>query len=271
MRRMHPAILVLACTLCCSGCASLSTTSFYARYTQQQKLSRAVDLLGTGNTGQATGLLAEVAAGKGFPGVTDEALFRLALLSVGDGTDPSRLQQARQLLERLKKEYPDSPWTAQGASLTDFLTNIPKRYDLGRGKKLAEALRALREGDADTAAKLLDEISRGKAADGVTDEALFRLALLSIDTEPERQQNSLTSNLLGRLETEYPESPWTLQAAGLSELLENLSQKFRNNQEMRRQIKSFKDMNQHLIRENKELRLNIERLKNLDLELERKK
>ena len=36
------------------------------------------------------------------------------------------------------------------------------------------------KGDAPGAAKLLDGISRGGAVPGVTDEALFRLALLSL-------------------------------------------------------------------------------------------
>lgn len=138
--------------------------------------------------------------------------------------------------------------------------------------KLARAVEALKYGDPDIAVKLLEEVCAEKGIPGVTDEALFRLTLLTIDSEPEQQNKIQPSlRLLGRLEKEYPDSPWMLQAAPLKDLLETLLQKLQSTQELRRQIKTFKGQNLNLSRENKELRLNIERLKNLDMELERKK
>ncbi len=138
-------------------------------------------------------------------------------------------------------------------------------------QKLSSAVESLEKGNPYNASRLLKQICATKGVAGVTDEALFRLALLSIDTETDRESISATLKLLDRLQKEYPDSPWTTQAAPLTDFLEEHAEKLQKAQELRRQVKSYKDLNLSLTRENKELRQSIERLKNLDLELERKK
>jgi hypothetical protein len=140
-----------------------------------------------------------------------------------------------------------------------------------QGQKLSQAIDSLEKGNPYNATRLLREICAAKGVAGVTDEALFRLALLSIDAEPDRNNLSAPLKFLDRLQKEYPNSPWTAQATPLADFLEEHSDKLQRAQELRRQVRSYKDLNLSLARENKELRQSIERLKNLDLELERKK
>ncbi len=140
-----------------------------------------------------------------------------------------------------------------------------------QGQKLSQAVNSLEKGNPYNATRLLKEICAAKGFAGVTDEALFRLALLSIDAEPDRNNLSTTLKLLDRLQKEYPNSPWTAQASPLADFLDEHSDKLQKAQELRRQVRSYKDLNLSLTRENKELRQSIERLKDLDLELERKK
>ena len=79
-----------------------------------------------------------------------------------------------------------------------------------------------------------------------------------------------TYKRLERLQKEYPSSSWARTAWPLMEFLET-------GEELRRQNRNLKNLNQSLTKENKELHqnikeqnLNLERLKNLDLELEQK-
>ncbi len=140
-----------------------------------------------------------------------------------------------------------------------------------QGQKLSEAVDSLKKGNPYRATKLLKQICAEKGVPGVTDEALFRLALLSIDTDLDRENIATTFKLLDRLQKEYPDSAWTAQAAPLANFLGEHAEKLQKAQELHRQVKSYKDLNLSLTRENKELRQSIERLKDLDLELERKK
>lgn len=130
-------------------------------------------------------------------------------------------------------------------------------------KKLKQAQDLLEKGDAAGAAKALGQVVSGKAVPGVTDEALFRLALLSIKPGAERPGAAYAGQLLRRLKKEYPASPWTVQAAPLMELLSAVD-------EAKQQNRSLKANNQALAREIAELNAVIRQLKNLDLELEQK-
>ena len=137
-------------------------------------------------------------------------------------------------------------------------------------KRLESALALLRKGDSAGAAKILEAICNAPPVPGVTDEALFRLALLSLQPSTERPASSQGHQLLKRLKKEYPSSPWTVQAAPLVELISSA-------EELRRQNKNYRSANQSLIREiaelNKsinELTRNIDQLKHLDLEMEKK-
>ncbi len=90
---------------------------------QEKKLARGVELMREGNTSAAIDLLAALAAEPGAPGITDEALFRLSLLHIGAGLQRSGILKAEHDLQRLKKEYPSSPWAIVAGDLTEFLAS----------------------------------------------------------------------------------------------------------------------------------------------------
>ncbi|HBG08209.1 MAG: hypothetical protein A2075_05370 [Geobacteraceae bacterium GWC2_58_44] len=136
-----------------------------------------------------------------------------------------------------------------------------QRYSGSR--RLALAVEMLENGKTSAAAKELNAICAGSAVPGVTDEALFRLALLSLKPSGEKPVSAQGQQLLRRLRKEYPASPWTVQAAPLVDLLEVA-------EELRQQNKNLKASNQSLAREVSELSKSIQQLKNLDLELEQK-
>jgi len=136
--------------------------------------------------------------------------------------------------------------------------------------RLAAAQALLEKGDSPGAAKVLEAICSSPSEPGVTDEALFRLALLSLKPSPERPASPQGHQLLRRLKKEYPASPWTAQAAPLVELINSA-------EELRRQNRSYRTSNQALTRDVNELNKNIkeltksiEQLKHLDLEIEQK-
>ena len=72
--------------------------------------------------------------------------------------------------------------------------------------------------------------------------------------------------MLERLADKYPDSIWTRQSA---QLLAHLAEvkALRNRQ---RELKSLKEQNLSLNRDNKEMRQSLEQLKQLDLELEKR-
>lgn len=64
----------------------------------------------------------KVAKPKGAPTATpDRTLFRRALLSLKPNRETVVSKRSRQLLNRLKKEYPSSPWSAEAAPLMDLI------------------------------------------------------------------------------------------------------------------------------------------------------
>jgi TolA-binding protein len=137
-------------------------------------------------------------------------------------------------------------------------------------RKLASARSQLEKGDSLGAARILEGIVNAGSIPGVTDEALFRLAILTLKPSLEHPASQQGHQLLRRLKKEYPNSPWTVQASPLLDLVNTA-------EELRRQNRSYRSTNQTLTREvndlNKninELNKNIEQLKHLDLELERK-
>lgn len=136
-----------------------------------------------------------------------------------------------------------------------------QRYSESR--RLGQAVEMLAKGDSSGAAKLLTAICAGSAIPGVTDEALFRLALLSLNPSAERPASGHGYQLLRRLKKEYPTSPWTAQAAPLTELISVA-------EELRLQNRNLKGSKQSLSKELNELNRNLQQLKHLDLELEQK-
>lgn len=137
-----------------------------------------------------------------------------------------------------------------------------------QSRSLSEAQELLEKGDTGAAAKTLAAICDAQAVSGVTDEALFRLALLSL--KPSEKESSHAQQLLSRLQKEFPASQWSVQSAPLLELLNSSEELRRQNRSCKNLNQSLSKENQALSKENKELLQNIEKLKQLDLELEKK-
>lgn len=145
-----------------------------------------------------------------------------------------------------------------------------QRKRTAQQEKLSQAVKLIERGNTEKAAAVLTAIVAAQGVPGITDEALFRLGLLSIPSDLEREEITNALKYLERLQKEYPVSPWATQAASLTDFLDVLPRRLQSTTELRRQIKTLKDLNLSLTRENKEMRLNIEKLKILDLELEKK-
>jgi hypothetical protein len=121
---MRQATTFLVLMLLMAGCAaSRRSAGTSPRQRLERTLAAAVQRLEVGATGEATNMLAAVCAEPGVPGVTDEALLRLALLRLRSETHDDAPDSARQALERLQSEYPASPWSRQAAPLLDLLVS----------------------------------------------------------------------------------------------------------------------------------------------------
>lgn len=128
-----------------------------------------------------------------------------------------------------------------------------------QARDLSEAKRLIAKGDNEAARRLLNDVATAPGVAGVTDEALFRLAILSLEKENDTQ----AVQALKHLQKDYPKSRWSMQAAPLADYLTRVD-------ELKRQNKNLRNQNQTLLKENKELLQNIDKLKRLDLELEKK-
>lgn len=132
-------------------------------------------------------------------------------------------------------------------------------------RNLEAGLKELRSGNEQSAHNFLEKTVEGVPKAGVTDEALFRLALLSLEENGNKGLMRALA-LLERLADKYPDSIWTSQSA---QLLSHLSEvkALRNRL---RELKTLKEINLSLNRDNKEMRQSLEQLKQLDLELEKR-
>jgi len=157
-------------------------------------------------------------------------------------------------------------WKTSTVSVTG-VTVAPADVSAVRDQErhFAGALEFLRVGREQEARDLLELAVAGPARSGVTDEALFRLSLLYL-----RDENGKgvvrTQELLERLHDEFPRSIWTHQGAPLSAYLVGV----RTLRDRQREVRTLKELNLSLSRDNREMRQSIERLKSLDLELEKK-
>jgi hypothetical protein len=127
---------------------------------------------------------------------------------------------------------------------------------------LAPALGKLSAGDSPGAAKVLKKVCESRAVSGVTDEALFRLALLSLKPTPDIPVSRRGRQLLQRLKKEYPASPWTRQAAPLIDLIKVVDELTHHNQDLEAD-------NESLTRQISVLNDHIKQLKYLEVELEK--
>lgn len=132
-------------------------------------------------------------------------------------------------------------------------------------RRFAGALESLRAGNEQAARDLFERVIEDPTRIGVTDEALFRLALLYLREEGSKG-TVRALELLERLKNEYPRSIWTRQAAPLNVHLTGV----RMLRDRQREVKTLKELNLSLSRDNREMRQSIERLKSLDIELEQK-
>lgn len=132
-------------------------------------------------------------------------------------------------------------------------------------RRFAGALELLRAGNEPAARELFERVVEDSPRPGVTDEALFRLAILTLrDDNGHGTVKSL--ELIERLKNEFPHSIWSHQANALGSYLGGV----KSLRDRQREIKSLKELNLSLSRDNREMRQSIERLKSLDLELEKK-
>jgi len=148
------------------------------------------------------------------------------------------------------------------ASLRSEYDGGVKRFTQSRS--LSRATSMLESGDRGVAVRELTAITESGSYPGITDEALFRLALLGLHPASERDGNLHSLQLLKRLKKEFPASPWTVQSGHLLELLSGV-------EELRRNNRNLTSQNQSLTNEINELNRSIEQLKRLDQELEKKR
>ncbi len=136
-------LLVIVYSL--SGCAGIQNRKDFAAF-QRGNLESARKLLIKNRVDEATKVLEGICSAKGIPGVTDEALFRLAILYLDAGQGKSEIGQARQMLERLIKEYPSSSWRNHAASLVEITATLNRRirYLKGENSSLSKENRELR-------------------------------------------------------------------------------------------------------------------------------
>ena len=94
---------------------------------QERSFAGALVFLQTGNETGARDLLEQVVTAPPIPGVTEEALFRLALLRLRDGGEKG-VMGSRALFERLVREYPGTLWARQAAPLVSHLAEVQQQY-----------------------------------------------------------------------------------------------------------------------------------------------
>jgi len=132
-------------------------------------------------------------------------------------------------------------------------------------RRFAGALEFLRAGKEQEARDLLEQVVEGPQRIGITDEALFRLSLLYLRDDTGKGAVRVQESL-ERLRTDFPRSIWWQQAAPLDAYLTGI----RTLRDRQREVRTLKELNLSLSRDNREMRQSIERLKSLDLELEKK-
>lgn len=144
-------------------------------------------------------------------------------------------------------------------------------YEQEQHQKLVLARMLLEDNRLGAAKRILATIAEEREVAGVTDEALFRLALLNLEPGEKKILTGNAGKNLEKLLSLFPSSPWKSHAATLKGLLEAYDLSREENSELEKTIRSLKSSNLSLGKENKELRQDMEKLKQLDLELEKRK
>ncbi|MEI8356336.1 MAG: tetratricopeptide repeat protein [Deltaproteobacteria bacterium] len=130
--------LILALAIGVNGCTEIAKrdSNDYIK-TQTSRLQSAKRLIIENKISAATETLNSICSAKGIPGITDEAMFRLALLYLGEGHANYETIQAQQTLERLQKEFPGSSWKTHSASLNEFISTLNRKIRALKGDNLS--------------------------------------------------------------------------------------------------------------------------------------
>jgi homoserine acetyltransferase len=144
-------------------------------------------------------------------------------------------------------------------------------YAREQHKKLILAKILLESNSSSAAKKTLFEITNGSPVPGVTDEALFRLALLELETGQQKITTDKAEKNLAKLLDKFSSSSWKNHTIALKGLMDAYDITLQEKAELERTVKNLKNANAAITKENTELRQDMEKLKKLDLELERKK
>ncbi|HTP63903.1 MAG TPA: hypothetical protein VMJ66_00830 [Geobacteraceae bacterium] len=133
---MKKILAVILCVLGLNACATLQPVNSH-RHDQEKRLAVAIKLQNRGLTTAAMEALISLCAERGEPGITDEALFRLSLLYLVNGSesDKESLELAQQGFQRLRKEYPSSSWTRMATPVSDLLTTMADLRKQNQGCK----------------------------------------------------------------------------------------------------------------------------------------
>ncbi|MDD2319396.1 MAG: hypothetical protein PHO83_05020 [Geobacteraceae bacterium] len=137
--------------------------------------------------------------------------------------------------------------------------------------KLVLAKLLLENNRTSAAKKTLSEISSASPVPGITDEAIFRLALLELENGQQKATTDKADKNLNKLLSKFRSSSWRPHATTLKGLIEGYEAALQEKSELERTVKNLKNANATLSKENADLRQDMEKLKMLDLELERKK
>jgi hypothetical protein len=144
--------------------------------------------------------------------------------------------------------------------------------------KLILAKMQLQNNQTPAAKKTLFEITTQPPVAGVTDEALFRLALLNLETGQQKIATDKAGKDLVTLLNKFKSSSWIPHATTLIGLIDTYDSTLQERAELEKTVKNLKNLNASLAKENAslakeslDLKQDMEKLKRLDLELEMKK
>jgi outer membrane protein assembly factor BamD (BamD/ComL family) len=151
---MKTIILILTTILVLQGCATINIpeSSMYNRWNQNRKLATARDRLAGEEKAAASSLFSAIVAAPPEKGITDEALFHLALLQLKPTQERDGIPQAQRLLERLQHDFPTSPWSTQAAQLLELFNKFRSTKEhsfslLRENRELRQSIQKLKEID----------------------------------------------------------------------------------------------------------------------------
>jgi len=144
--------------------------------------------------------------------------------------------------------------------------------------KLILAEMQLRNNQIPAAKMTLSEITSQPPVAGVTDEALFRLGLINLETGQQKIVTEKAGKCFVTLLNNFKSSSWRPHATTLKGLIDTYDSTLQEKAELEKTLKNLKGVNASITKENLDLKKenldlkqDMEKLKKLDLELEMKK